>query len=113
MKQKAISAFLKFREWFTHSKIFINRATSYITIINSGMILFLLLSRLQEYGLNIHISKWFFPIFLVSVIVMMIVGYLDYKLGFHREESRVVTERNPYFKEIIERLDKIEQKIKK
>ncbi|MFC1754980.1 hypothetical protein ACFL96_16575 [Thermoproteota archaeon] len=113
MKQKAISAFLRFRHGFTHSKVFINRAISYVSIINSGMILFLLLSRLQDYGLNVHITRWFFPIFIASIIAMVLVGYMDYKLGFHREESRIVSKRNPYMEEIVERLERIENQLSK
>ncbi|MFQ5475053.1 MAG: hypothetical protein ACE5DM_04420 [Candidatus Nanoarchaeia archaeon] len=113
MKQKAMGIFFRMRAWFTHSKVFINRALSYAAIVNSGMILFLLLSRLQDYGVNIHITKWFFPIFIVGIFAMMLVGYIDYKLGFHQEEQRLVTERNPYMKDIVDRLDRIEMNLSK
>ena len=113
MRQKALGLFFRLRNWFTHSKVFINRAVSYLSIINSGMILFLLLSRLQDYGVGIHITKWFFPIFVIGIVLMILVGYMDYKLGFHREEMRTVSSRNPYFNEIIERLDRVEKELKK
>lgn len=109
---KILKSFFWLRNIFTTSKVNIQRSMSYISIINSGMILFLLLSKLQDYGIKIHITKWFFPIFIVSILIMMIVGYLDYKLRFHREEARVQGSRNPYFKEILERLDKIEEEVK-
>lgn len=110
---KLRKTFIKFREFFTECKVNINRSLSYVTLINSGMILFLLLSRLQEYGISIHITKWFFPIFLGTALTMLLIGYLDFKLGFHREEAKRVTRRNPYFSEILEKLDKIEEKLKK
>jgi len=44
---------------------------------------------------------------------MIIVGYLDYRFGFHREEARQVSKRNPYFEDIMQRLDNIEEKLKK
>ena len=38
---------------------------------------------------------------------------IDDKLGFYREEHRATQKRNPYFAEILERLDNIEKQIKK
>jgi len=111
--KRLIPAFLRFRKWFTESKVWIQRSMSYIAIVNSGMILFLLLAKLQDYGFSIHITKWFFPIFLVSIVAMLVVGYLDDKLGFHKEEHLVSQKRNPYFQDIVERLDKIEKELKK
>lgn len=111
--KRLVPPFLKFRRWFTESKVWIQRSMSYIAIVNSGMILFLLLSRLQDYGIQIHIAKWFFPIFVATIIIMLIIGYMDDKLGFHKEEHKVAQRRNPYMKEIIERLDNIEKEMKK
>jgi len=110
---RILKSFFWVRNLFTISKVNIQRSMSYVSIINSGMILFLLLSKLQDYGIKIHITKWFIPIFVASIVIMMVVGYLDHKLGFHREESRVQGSRNPYFKEIIERLDRLEEEVKK
>ncbi len=112
MRKKIINGFIGFRKVFSESKININRSLSYVAIINSGMILFLLLSRLQDYGITIHLTKWFIPIFILSIIGMMLVGFMDHKLGFHREESRIVSKRNPYFDDIISRLERIERKRK-
>ena len=44
---------------------------------------------------------------------LSLLGYADYKFGFHKEEARVSGSRNPYFKEIIERLDRVEKKLEK
>ena len=76
------------------------------------MILFLILSKLQDYGIEIHLTKWFVPIFAVSIIGMIIVGAIDNKLGFHREEAARSRERDPYFQEVIARLERIEGKLK-
>jgi len=102
-KNNLIKHFVNFRAFFSLSKVNLQRSLTYVSLLNSGMILFLLLSKLQEYGISIHITKW--------LMVMATIGYLDYKLGFHTEESRVSSERNPYFTEIISRLDKIEKKL--
>lgn len=112
MKSKLLKIFFWFRKIFTISKVNMQRSMSYVSILNSGMILFLLLAKLQDYGIKIYITKWFFPIFILSMLLMMLVGYIDFKSGFHREEVRVTSSRNPYFKEIIERLERLEKEVK-
>ncbi len=104
---------IKLRRIFTKNKVFIQRALGYMTMVNSGMILFLLLSKLQDYGISIYITRWFFPIFMLGIVAMILVGYLDYRFGFHREEMRARSEQNPYMGEILERLDRIEKKVNK
>ena len=73
------------------------------------MILFLVLAKMQDYGYEIHITAWFIPIYFMIVLIMMFLGYLEDKVGLYREESRAAGSRNPYFKEIIDRLTKIEK----
>jgi len=112
MKQ-AWKLFAQAREILIECKILIQRSMSYVSIINSGMILFLMLSQLQEYGVNIPLTRWFFPLFFASVAAMLVVGFLDTRLGFFRTEHRRNTQRNPYFEEIIRRLDRIEKQRRK
>lgn len=109
---KGVSFLLWLRKVFTKNKVFIQRAMSYMTILNSGMIMFLLLSKLQDYGIEIHITKWFFPIFVLSLLAMVLIGFLDYKFGFHREELRAAQAQNPYLVDISKRLENIEKKLK-
>lgn len=109
MKQ-AWKLFAQVREALIECKILIQRSMSYVSIINSGMILFLLLSQLQEYGVNIPITQWFFPLFLMSIAGALAVGFVDTKLGFFTVENKRKTQRNPYFEEIIQRLERIEKK---
>ena len=106
---KILKIFFKARKGFTTSKVWVQRSMSYIAIANSAMILFLLLSRLEDYGIEVNIAKWFFPILIIGILLMVLIGYIDDKLGFYREEHREVSRRNPYLVEIIERLDKIEK----
>ena len=108
-----LKIFFRVRKVLTMSKVWVQRSMSYIAIANSAMILFLLLSRLEDYGIALDIAKWFFPILIGGIILMIFFGYMDDKLGFHREEHRAVAQKNPYFVEIIDRLEKIEQDIKK
>jgi len=113
MRKKLVSNFIGFRKIFTECKVNIQRSLSYVAILNSGMILFLLLAKLKDYDIHIHLTKWFLPIFLASIVAMIFIGYLDHKLGFHREEQRLHGKRNPYFEDIIERLDRVEKAVKK
>lgn len=109
--------FIKFRTAFTNIKIMLTRSQSYIAIINAGMIMFLFLDKFKEFGFDINLARWFVPIFIISMIVMTIVGYLDGVLGFFSEEQRMKSDQNPYFVKIMrevrkvnERLDEMEKK---
>jgi|TARA_B100001971_G_C18030718_1_gene452401 hypothetical protein len=104
---------LEVRKFLIYSKMWIQRTMSWIAVVNSGMILFLVLSRLQDYGIKIHITAWFIPIYLGVILLMMLFGYIEDRAGLFREESRVAAARNPYFKDIIDRLDRIEKRLKK
>ena len=105
----SLKTFFFLRKIMIYSKLWIQRTMSWISIINSGMILFLVLSKLQDYGVKIYITAWFIPIYLAVVFLMILFGYLEDRAGFYREEARESAERNPYFKEIVGRLDKIER----
>ncbi|MBW2967076.1 hypothetical protein KY362_01175 [Candidatus Woesearchaeota archaeon] len=113
MKDKALKSFFSFRKMLVYSKVWAQRTMSWIAVLNSAMILFLVLARLQEFGLNISITKWFIPIFLVLVIAMVFFGYLEDRAGFHREEIHELSKRNPMMQDIIQRLDRLEKKIDK
>ncbi|MEM4755966.1 MAG: hypothetical protein QW594_02440 [Candidatus Woesearchaeota archaeon] len=94
-----------------YAKMWIGRTMSWINMLNSGMILFLVLSKLQEYGIKIHITFWFFPIYFLIVLLMVVFGYLEDKAGFFREELRIAQERNPQLNEILHRLGRIEAQL--
>jgi len=108
-----LKLFFSFRKILIYSKLWIQRTMSWVAMINSGMILFLVLSKLQDYGIKIYITAWFIPIYIAIVLLMILFGYLEDRAGFYREESRESAKRNPYFREILERLDKIERALKK
>lgn len=108
-----LDLFFSFRKILIYSKIWIQRTMSWVAMINSGMILFLVLSTLQDYGIKIYITVWFIPIYIAVILLMILFGYLEDRAGFYREESKEAAKRNPYFKEILERLDKIERDLGK
>lgn len=104
--------FIKLRKIAIYSKLFMQRTMSWLALINSAMIIFLVLSKLQDYGFKIYITAWIIPIFIVFVLLMILFGYIEDKTGFYREESYAAAKRNPFFEDIIERLDRIEKKLK-
>jgi predicted Na+-dependent transporter len=113
MKEKALKGFFSIRKWLVYSKVWAQRTMSWVAVLNSAMILFLVLAKLQEYGLNISVSHWFVPIFVVLVFLLVFFGYIEDRAGFHREEIHEVAKRNPIYHEILNRLDRIEKKIEK
>ena len=112
MKEQALKGFFGLRKVLIYSKVWAQRTMSWVAILNSAMILFLVLAKLQEYGIGVSITRWFIPIFILLVILMILFGYLEDKAGFHREELQEITKRNPVYGEILERLERIEKKIK-
>ena len=86
-------------------KFFVRRAVTYLTMANTGMILFLFLIGLKEY--NINIGKMLIPVFILSAILLIIVGWLDYKFGLFREEQKYIFSNVPQ----LEKIDKIQEDI--
>ncbi len=108
-----LKLFFRIRHFIINSKIWMQRTMTWIAIINTGMILFLVLAKLQDYGVEIHITKFYVPIYLgIFFFAMLLIGYLEDKAGFFKEELRASSGRNPYFNDIIKRLERIEEKIK-
>ena len=113
MKEKALKGFFSIRKMLVYSKVWAQRTMSWIAILNSAMILFLVLARLQDYGLKISVTRWFIPLFILLIVLMILFGYIEDRAGFHREEIHEVAKKNPVFNDILERLDRIEKKLKK
>ncbi|MBT3720922.1 hypothetical protein HN789_07525 [archaeon] len=102
---------IRFRNLIIKLKVYMARTTSYISLINSAMILFLFLSNLEKYNVDIDIRRWIVPLFFVGVIGMLTFGYLEYKFVYHQEQ-KTTQKKNPYLQEVIERLDRIEEQLK-
>ena len=92
----------KIQDAIVHAKVYSQRSLSYLSIINGAMILFLALSKLQEYGFNINIQKCFFPLMFGGLIMLVIIGKLEDYLGFFRKESKATFDRFPQINTLIE-----------
>jgi hypothetical protein len=102
----------KMRSRFVHAKVYLHRALGYASLVNMALILFLALSNLEKYGIDIVLERWLLPLFLLMFIILLLFGYLEDKFGFFEEEQAVHARRNPQLKAISERLDRIEKKLK-
>jgi len=94
------------------SKMYMSRTAGYLALVNAGMILFLVLTRLEDYGMDIKIESYFLPILLGGFFILAIFGWLEDSLGFHHLEREHIEKRNPYMKKILDKLDNIENKLK-
>ncbi len=103
--------FERMRSRIVHAKVFMNRALGYAALVNMALILFLALSNLEKYGIDIMLGKWLIPIFLLLFMGLIFVGYIEDKLGFFKEEQKVSSIRNPQLNDIIKRLERIERKL--
>lgn len=95
-------------------KIYIGRATTYLTIINSGMLLFLFLSTLKDKGaISMDLDKYFILIFAVGLATLIVVGWIDINLfkGL-QSEIRLAFEYNPPFKDIKDKVTYLFEKEK-
>lgn len=86
-------------------KIYIQRSLSYLSIINAGMILFLVNDKLIQYGITKN-NTITIILFITGIIACLIIGYLDTKLGLYEAELQI----NPIMSEILTRIKKIEKK---
>lgn len=102
----------KLRSKLVHAKVYLMRALGYASLFNMALILFLALSNLEKYGIDIRLESWLIPIFFLMFFVLVLLGYLEDKLGFFSEEQKVHGVRNPQLNEILKRLDRIERKLK-
>ena len=104
----------KIRTILLNGKIFVSRSTSYISVINSGMILFLTLERLASRGVIkiSNLESYFFLFLGVGIIMLIIIGYFERKLKGHSEESTICFNQNPPMKDMKMKLDYLYEKLK-
>ena len=103
---------VKFRENLTLLKMYFNRAITYVSLVNTGMILTLFLDKINQLSsIHIDIGRWGFIIYIVALVGAIFVGYLDVKFGFYKAENNLNTSQIPQTTEILARLKSIENKI--
>ena len=96
---------LNLRRLLIHWKVYMTRTSSWLSVVNSGMIFFLVF--------DIQSKKLLIPIFIGTVVLLITLGYIDTNiLKLFREESRITANNTPQLVEILQKLDKLEKLIK-
>ncbi len=101
----------RLRELLINLKIYMNRSNNWLTLINSGMILFLFLSRLKETGpIDFEIDKYFLPILLGGFLLLILIGWLEINIfkGLQVENKKRFS-LSPPNTEMLNRIRKIEK----
>ena len=103
--------FNKLISFWTEIKIYLARANSYLIIMNSGALMFLLLDKLKAYGVNINIQLYGILICILGFSALIFIGWLDSKLGLFEQESKRASDRNPYATETLKNTKLILEKL--
>ena len=103
-----------FRNKLMLFKQYISRTVTYLSIINSGMILFLVLSKLKEAGyVSANLDKYFFIIFAVGIMGLLIIGWIDIKyLKAMQEENTISFYLHPPMVEMKSKIDEMYEDFK-
>ena len=91
--------------------MYMQRSMGYIGIINAIMIIFLTISKLEDYGIEINMKYLMLPIIITLIVFLIFIGWLEDKLGLFRSEAYHTVQRNPYITEILSRVQSIESKL--
>jgi len=78
-------------------KVFLIRVNTYVLVATMAMTLYLTLSNM-----GINIKTWYVPVLIASLFGVLLIGWLDKVLGFHRRELEKITEQNPQVMEMLE-----------
>ena len=93
-------------------KNYIARTTTYISIINYGMILFLFLSKLKELEIiNVELDKYFLLLFVGGLLLLLCIGWFDINiLRGMQEERSIIFELTPPWKEMKDKVNDLWEK---
>jgi hypothetical protein len=109
-----MTALGKIRTFIIHWRIYLSRGITYLSLINSSMILFLFLSRLKEVGLiHANIDNYFVSLLVLGIASLTFLGWFEVrKLRVFSEESRTLFNLDPCHRDMNEKLDTILEKLK-
>jgi len=85
----------------------INRARQYIGIVNSSLLLIILLN-----SFDIFLKWYWYPVLIVgAVILFVIIGFIDTKLGIRAMEMLVTEKHSPIRMEMYKMIKEIHKKL--
>lgn len=95
-------------------KVYIDRARMYIGYINFLMLGFVFLHAFREdaWAQFIFDNHYYtYPIIIISTLILfLLIGYLDTKLGLRKEELKNMSNANPVVQEILDTVREIKSK---
>lgn len=101
-------AIKKILEFTVRIKLYMTRSMSYMSMINSAMILVVLLSTLNtQYDTGISIRKWVIPLIIIGTIGLIGWGYFEHKIGLWQYEKSISFEQISSLKRLEDKLDKV------
>ena len=89
------------RDKLVYLKLCYSRSATYLSIINTGMLLYVFLK-----GLDLNFGYWNIPLFIIMVSMVLIFGHLDIKLGLYRTEVNKMNNNNQILNEILKEVRK-------
>jgi hypothetical protein len=94
-------------------KIYLDRARMYLQYINFAMIAFVFLDQINDARVRDILDEnrlLFYPLVMVLfILISLILGYLDTRLGLRREEMRNNFTENPVMVEMLEQIREIKK----
>ncbi len=92
-------------------KIYLDRAKMYLGYINFVMIAFVFLNSINDSSVRELLDEnrlIFYPLVMISfILVSLVLGYFDTKLGLRKEEMRNNATENPVMMEVLDHLKEI------
>ena len=98
-------------------KIYFDRARMYLGYINFFILNLVLINSFENPSLKLFIQdyKYFVvpALFIIYIILLIFIGFLDTKLGFRQEEMRNNALINPVMRDLIQSVNEIKHEVKK
>lgn len=100
------------KEWLRNRLMYLkfcmSRTIGYVSIINSGMLLYLVLSERVDWGLE----EFFIPIFALGFFSIALLGWIEIKyFKGYDEETRIAFIRNPLMMDVRNKVYEINDKV--
>ena len=84
-------------EKIARGRIYLLRSLAYVGIFNTIMLIVLSLDKF-----SINLKHWLIPISLLLVVILVLVGFIEDKLGVFEAENNIFFERNKVLRELID-----------
>ena len=96
----------RFKKIVMTVKFYIQRSSSYLSIVNTCMIIVVMIR-----SLNLPIQKYLPVLIGLGAIGLVIWGWLDNYLGLYHEEVLAINRRNPVQIKMFKRFDDLENRL--